>query len=126
MKTSIGMVLLLSIALLAATAAAGDVDILNAAFKQTGKQWSVQVTLRHADTGWEHYADRWRVVDGEGNVLCERFLYHPHVHEQPFTRGLNQVKIPEHIETLFIEAHDKVHGWASKRFKVDLSGTGKQ
>ena len=31
------------------------------------------------------------------------------------------VKIPKQITTLFIEAHDKKHGWSSQRLKIDLS-----
>jgi hypothetical protein len=120
------VVVLLIIFQLSAVVAASEVEILNAYFRQTGKQWSVQVTLKHDDTGWEHYADKWRVVDREGNVLGERVLYHPHVNEQPFTRGLSTVKVPEHIKSVFIEAHDKLHGWTSRRLRVDLAGASKQ
>jgi len=104
------------------TAYADDVKILASEFKSSGgNRWSVNVTLKHGDTGWDHYADNWRVVDGEGNTLGERVLLHPHVDEQPFTRGLGGVKVPEGITTVYIEAHDKVHGWTSNRLKVDLS-----
>lgn len=102
------------------TAEADDVKILAAEFNSSGdNQWSVSVTLKHNDTGWDHYADNWRVVDGEGNVLGDRVLYHPHVDEQPFTR-LGVAKIPEGITTVYIEAHDKVHGWTPNRLTVDL------
>jgi hypothetical protein len=104
------------------TAYANDVKILAADFQSNdGNRWSVNVTLQHADTGWDHYADNWRVVDSQGNVLGDRVLYHPHVDEQPFTRGLSDVKVPEGITTVYIEAHDKVHGWTPNRLKVDLN-----
>ena len=104
------------------TAYANDVKILAADFQSNdGNRWSVNVTLQHADTGWDHFADNWRVVDSEGNVLGDRVLYHPHVDEQPFTRGLSDVKVPEGITTVYIEAHDKVHGWTPNRLKVDLN-----
>lgn len=100
---------------------AGEVEILSADFVETGKhRWSVNVTLKHGDTGWDHYADNWRVVDDQGNILGDRVLYHPHVDEQPFTRGLNHVFIPEGVAVVFIEAHDKVHGWTPGRLKVEL------
>jgi hypothetical protein len=103
---------------------ADDIKILAADFHHSGGDyWSVKVTLQHGDTGWDHYADNWRVVDGEGNVLGDRVLHHPHVDEQPFTRGLGDVKIPEGINTVYIEAHDKVHGWTPNRLKVDLGQT---
>jgi hypothetical protein len=100
---------------------AGEVEILSADFVETGKhRWSVNVTLKHGDTGWDHYADNWRVVDDQGNILGDRVLYHPHVDEQPFTRGLNNVFIPEGMAVVFIEAHDKVHGWSKNRLRVEL------
>lgn len=103
------------------TSNADEVKILAADFHSSSNNlWSVDVTLKHNDTGWDHYADNWRVVDDKGNVLGDRVLYHPHVTEQPFTRGLSSVKIPEGITTVYIEAHDKVHGWTQNRLKVDL------
>ena len=101
-------------------AVAGSVDIVKAKARQQGDGWYFTVTLKHADTGWDHYADAWRVVTEDGNVLGERTLYHPHVDEQPFTRGLGDVKIPSEIKKVYIEAHDNVHGWAKERHTVYL------
>ena len=101
---------------------AGSVEILAADFRHgSGENWSLAVTLKHGDTGWDHFADNWRVVDGEGNVLGDRVLHHPHVNEQPFTRNLSSVTIPPEIDTVYIEAHDSEHGWTSYRLKVDLN-----
>ena len=73
---------------------ANEVKILAADFRKvSGNNWAVSVTLKHGDTGWDHYADNWRVVDSEGNVLGDRVLYHPHEDEQPFTRGLSSVSM---------------------------------
>jgi len=103
------------------TAEADDVRIVAADFQSSGgNTWSVSVTLKHGDTGWDHYADNWRIVDGEGNIIGDRVLHHPHVDEQPFTRSLGDVKVPEGIVTVYIEAHDKVHGWTRERLTVDL------
>ena len=100
---------------------AGEVKILAADFSRSGdNQWSVSVTLKHHDTGWDHYADDWRIVDDKGNVLGNRVLYHPHVSEQPFTRSLSGVKIPPGVTQVYVEAHDKVHGWTPDRLSVDL------
>ncbi len=99
---------------------AGQVSILEAEFGQdAGSSWTVYVTLRHADTGWDHYADAWRIVDGRGRVLGTRTLFHPHVHEQPFTRSL-EVQLPG-TGVVFVEAHDKVHGWSAQRLRADLA-----
>lgn len=111
---------------LASPVYAGEVAILAADLTHQGNNiWSLNVTLKHDDTGWDHYADNWRLVDAKGTVLGDRVLYHPHVNEQPFTRSLSAIQIPENAlkqgDTLYIEAHDKVHGWTNKRLSLDLS-----
>lgn len=114
----------LCLLLLTATqrADADQAKILAADFYQSsGSLWTVDVTLRHADSGWDHYADQWRVVDAEGHVLGKRVLLHPHVDEQPFTRGQSGVNIPPGVTTVFVEAHDQVHGWTPERLRVDLT-----
>jgi len=106
-------------------ALANEVEIVHAGFRQSAPgTWSVEVTLAHADEGWEHYADAWRVVAPDGTVLGTRTLYHPHDNEQPFTRGLGGVAIPAGMATVFIEAHDKVHGWSAQRLAVNLDKAG--
>lgn len=99
---------------------AGEVQIVDAKATQRGEAWSFSVTLKHADSGWDHYADAWRVVDAQDEVLGTRTLFHPHENEQPFTRSLNGVAIPDSSITVYIEAHDMVHGWAEQRFEVRL------
>lgn len=101
---------------------ASDVKILAAdLYFSNDNSWLIKVTLEHNDTGWDHFADIWQVVDGKGNVLGNRVLQHPHVKEQPFTRDLAGVKVPDGVTTIFIKAHDKVHGWTTNRLKVDLT-----
>jgi hypothetical protein len=73
--------------------------------------WRFDVTISHPDTGWSHYADAWRVLDMEGNQLGLRELAHPHVNEQPFTRSLSGVRIPQGITQVQIQARDKPGGW---------------
>lgn len=81
---------------------------------------SVSVTLSHPDTGWDHYADGWEVLDADGNRLGYRELLHPHVNEQPFTRSLSGVAIPEGATVVYIRARDNVDGWADELFEVEL------
>ena len=78
------------------------------------------VTLEHDDEGWNHYADQWDVVTLEGELLKSRVLYHPHENEQPFTRSLSGVRIPENVMQVKIRARDNVHGYAAQEFLVDL------
>lgn len=118
MNRLIGMVFLFVFC--AGSAVADDVAIEMVELNKQGDSWNARVTLRHADTGWDHYADGWRVVDGSGKELGYRKLWHPHVKEQPFTRGLEGIVIPSVLETVYVEAHDKVHGWAKQRVTVNL------
>ena len=101
---------------------ANDVEILGAEFSQDRDgTWTVSVVLLHEDNGWDHYADRWRLVDPEGNVLGERVLLHPHDDEQPFARLESGIKIASELATIYIEAHDLVHGWTPNRMAVDMT-----
>lgn len=102
------------------TAIAGEVEIVDAKVEKQRAGWVFHVTLKHADAGWDHYADAWRVVTKDGKELGKRTLFHPHVDEQPFTRSLGDVKIPAGAGEVYIEAHDKVHGWSKQKFKVKL------
>lgn len=114
---------LLFIALLAPlpNAMANDAEVVKTEFTKQGATWHVSATLRHSDSGWDHYADAWRVVDNDGKELGKRVLYHPHENEQPFTRSLGGIDIPTGTTVVFVEAHDKVHGWNKKRVRVDFN-----
>ena len=114
-------ILLAGLAILSTNVYANDVAIKGVQFNQANGHWTVHVTLKHEDSGWDHYADAWRVVDMADNVLGTRTLYHPHEHEQPFTRSLSGLAIPEDIKKVYVEAHDKVHGWSKDRVVVDLT-----
>ena len=87
----------------------------------SGDGWRFDVTLSHGDTGWDDYADGWRVVDADGAVFGTRELLHPHVNEQPFTRSLSGVAIPDGVSHVFIEARTNTDGWGEARFPVDLA-----
>lgn len=102
----------------AAVAQAGQADVVAAEIVRTGDAWRVSATVRHADEGWEHYADAWRVLGPDGAVLGLRTLHHPHVAEQPFTRSLGGVVIPEGVEAVEVEARDSVHGWGGARVRI--------
>jgi hypothetical protein len=100
---------------------AGEVDVLQVKVKRSGDNvYHFEVTVTHKDAGWDHYANKWDVVAPDGTILGTRTLYHPHVREQPFTRSLSGVQIPEGIHRVTIRAHDSVHGYGSKVITVDL------
>ncbi|WP_420861167.1 hypothetical protein [Algirhabdus cladophorae] len=70
------------------------------------------VTLKHPDTGWDHYADGWEVQTWDGTVLGYRKLHHPHVNEQPFTRSLGGVSLPEGTTEVRVRSHCNDTGWS--------------
>lgn len=102
-----------AILLMSAPAFADAPKIENVNMRKSGSTWSFDVTLSHADTGWDDYADGWRVLDKDGNELGVRKLAHPHVNEQPFTRSLSGVQIPADVTEVGIQASDSVGGWSS-------------
>ena len=105
------------------TAFAGEADVVKVDVDAKSQGvYNFSVTVSHEDTGWEHYADRWEIVDNHGNILQTRILHHPHVNEQPFTRSLAGVAIPDHIEKLTVRAHDSVHEYGGTAVSVDLRG----
>ncbi len=85
-----------------------------------GGAWTFSVTLRHGDTGWDHYADGWEVLTPNGKRLGYRELVHPHVNEQPFTRSLSGVLIPAGTAYVLVRAHCSVDGWNTTTTRVDL------
>ena len=102
-------------------AAAGEVDVVDAQVRCTPQRICVfRATLRHADEGWQHYADRWEVLTPEGRVLATRVLRHPHVAEQPFTRALPEVEVPRELESVVIRAHDLVHAHGGAEYTLRL------
>lgn len=100
------------IALSALPVRADTPQIVAVDLERVSMGWRVAVTLAHPDTGWDHYADGWEVLDAEGNRLGYRRLHHPHVDEQPFTRSLNSVMPPDGAQEVFIRARCSVDGWA--------------
>lgn len=111
MKRSFFLILMLT----ASIAWAGEADVIDVELSPTGTSvFRFAVTVQHADTGWDHYADKWEVIGPDGTILATRILAHPHVNEQPFTRALSGVKIPAGVDSVTIRAHDRVHGYGGK------------
>ena len=117
MKLWIGAVAALSLA--APIAVAGEADVVDVVISRTGEGvYAFAVSVRHDDTGWDHYADRWEVVAPDGSVLGTRVLLHPHEHEQPFTRSQGGIRIRDDMQTVTVRAHDSVHGLGGAELTV--------
>lgn len=113
--------LLTGLLLLSPACFAGEASIVEVKV-ECPSSCTFSVTLKHADEGWHHYADKWDVVTLEGKLLKSRVLHHPHENEQPFTRSLSGVMIPQGISQVKIRARDSKHGYSKQEFIVDLPG----
>ncbi len=101
------------------SSSAGEADVTGV-MVECYSRCDFHVTLQHADEGWEHYANRWDVGTPQGKVIGTRVLYHPHVHEQPFTRSLSNVEIPPGTTEVIIRANDSVHKQGGKEIRVKI------
>jgi hypothetical protein len=110
--------------LVGSPALAGPADVVSASVACSGATCDFDVTVRHDDQGWDHYANAWQVVAPDGSVLATRVLRHPHVDEQPFTRGLRGVVIPPGIERVRLRARDSRHGFGGEEIELSLDRSG--
>lgn len=114
------LICLFASAVIAASAVADPARIVAVEARPDTDGWRFSVTLSHGDTGWDDYADGWRVLTPEGEVLGTRVLAHPHVNEQPFTRSLGGVAIPEDMKEVMVQASTLTEGWAPGGTVVSL------
>lgn len=113
-----------SLVALPTTALADMSEIVDVVASKPDMGWRFDVTIKHPDTGWDHYADGWEILDENGKRLGYRELHHPHVNEQPFTRSLRGVMIPDGVRTIYVRARCSTDGWASEKVAVELMVTG--
>ena len=121
-----GLIAGLLLALSGGPALAGLADVLKAGIsREADGSYRIAATVRHNDTGWDHYANRWEVLGPQGQVIATRTLLHPHIHEQPFTRSLSGLRIPPAWTWVKIRAHDRVHGYGGREVTLSVPATRK-
>lgn len=114
--------LLIAMGSFGAPAAAGGADVIDAtAEREPNGRYTVSATIKHDDEGWEHYVDRFEVLSMDGKLIGARYLGHPHVTEQPFSRSATSVNVPKGATEVRIRAHDNVHGFSGKEFILKLT-----
>lgn len=102
-------------------ALAGEADVLDVVVAcNSDSICRFDVTVKHDDEGWKHYANRWEVLSPGGEILATRVLAHPHDNEQPFTRSLANVRIPSGLLEVVVRAHDLQHEYGGEEFAVKL------
>jgi hypothetical protein len=72
----------------------------------------------------QRYADAFRVRSPRGEVYGVRELAHDHATEQPFTRDLSDVALPEVVTEVVIEARDSRNGWGGRTQTVSFAPAG--
>ncbi|PRY92727.1 hypothetical protein BCF33_1581 [Hasllibacter halocynthiae] len=104
----------------AAPAFADPAAIVSAEASRAADGWRFDVTIAHEETGWDDYANGWRVLGPDGAVLGTRVLAHPHPDEQPFTRSLSGVAIPDGVEEVAIQSSTLATGWSGETLALRL------
>lgn len=111
-------------------ARAGEADVIAATAKRNADgTYRIDATIKSRDNGWDYYAERFEVVTTDGRILATRVLLHPHEDEQPFTREVDNVKIPSGVSEVKVRAFMKRKGQSGNE-KHDgqittLAGLGK-
>lgn len=96
-------------------------DVLEVRANQAGDgSWAFDVTLSSPYDSPARYADGWRILTLDGTELGVRVLGHDHASEQPFTRALSNVEIPDDVDIVIIEGRDQVSGWGGATVEVTL------
>lgn len=96
-------------------------DVVAVSFEVSGDgTYRFDVTLSSPYDTAERYADAWRIVGPDGEVLGTRELAHDHASEQPFTRSLAGVAIPEEVTLVLVEARDQENGWGGVSIEVEV------
>ncbi len=96
-------------------------DVLAAVLTDDGDgAWSLEVTLSSEYDSPERYADGWRVLDADGEVLGEHTLTHDHADEQPVTRTQSGLEIPDGVDVVTVEGGDTENGYGGATLEVEV------
>lgn len=94
-------------------------DVLAVELRPVGeREFDVAVTISSPYDTPQRYADGWRVLDPQGNVLGTHTLLHDHANEQPFTRVQRGLHIPAGIDEVTVEGRDQANGYGGQAVTV--------
>ena len=97
-------------------------DIIDVELTPNGDNtYNIAVTISSPYDSPQRYADGWRVLDPNGNVLAEHTLLHDHANEQPFTRVQRNVAIPADMPHILLEGRDTQYGYGGEIIKVPVN-----
>ena len=87
-----------------------------------GGEYALSVTISSPYDSPRRYADGWRVLSPDGEVLGRHELMHDHADEQPFTRTQTGLEIPEGVGRITVEGRDLENGYGGQTVTVPVSG----
>lgn len=94
-------------------------DVIAVELRPVGDRvFDVAVTISSPYDTPQRYADGWRVLDPEGNVLGTHTLLHDHANEQPFTRVQRGLRVPDGIDEVTVEGRDQANGYGGQALTV--------
>ncbi len=93
-------------------------DVRDVEIRADDGTYSLDVTISSPYDSPDRYADGWRVLDEDGEVLGEMELAHDHAAEQPFTRTQTGLEIPEDVRTVTVEGRDSTNGYGGTTVEV--------
>ena len=119
-------VLALALIFASPLALAGAADVIAATARQAADgTWSFEVTMRCDDSGTAYFCDRFEVLTPTARVVGVRRLLHDHTDEQPFTRDLQGVNVPDGFPRgVLIRGHHNIRGYEGATLKLDLPARG--
>jgi hypothetical protein len=97
-----------------------DARVTSVTTNGSAKSYTFVVTIRSNDTGMDHYADWWEVVDEHGALLYRRVLLHDHADEQPFARDGGPVPIGAD-QVVTVRAHVYPSGYSSAAMRGSVA-----
>ena len=95
-------------------------DVVDVTVSADGSSYDFVVTMSSPYDSPQRYADAWRVIGDDGRSYGIRELAHDHANEQPFTRSLEGIEIPDTVTSVTIQGRDQVYGWGGGVVEVDL------
>lgn len=95
-------------------------DVVTAEQSASGDKFTIAVTISSPYDTPERYADGWRVMSTDGEVLSEHTLGHDHANEQPFTRTSSPFSIPQDVRKVVVEGRDQQFGYGGDTATVDV------
>jgi hypothetical protein len=95
-------------------------DVIDVVIIPTADSYTFNVTLSSPYDSASRYADAFRIMSPEGEVYGVRELLHDHAYEQPFTRALRQIYIPENVTEVIVQGRDQQYGWGGKTQTLTL------